>query len=204
VWLRLGLWGRSLLLGRRTRIRLTDRTQELSVRRDDEPEVRLERAPQVLQHELVGRIADGDDQLTAFVAKRERDLAPRGFLGQRLQSLVLGVVGAHLDEREPLLTGEHTAEISFVQPATIDQHLSEALARAHAFLKRLLELMLGQKAGTEDQRAERHVDHRRGRIHVRVGGRHRRGRRRSLLLGCGIGCRRGLRLVGEEAVHWFW
>ena len=128
--------------------------------RDDELEVRLELSAQALEHDLVGRIPDGDNELTVLVEQRKRDLAPSVVLGKRIKCLGLDVAHVDVDERKSLLPGQHPAEISLVEPTALEQHLAEALAGAHAFLERALELLLAEEPGAEDQRAERHVDHR--------------------------------------------
>ena len=128
--------------------------------RDNELKVRLELAAQALEDDLVGRIPDGDHELTVLVEQRKRNLAPSVVLGERSECLRLDVAHVDVDEREPLLPGQHPAKISLVEPPALEQHLAEALAGAHAFLERTLELLLAEEAGAEDQRAERHVDHR--------------------------------------------
>ena len=100
------------------------------------------------------------NELTVLVEQRKRDLAPSVVLGERIRRLGLDVAHVDVDERESLLPGQHPAEISLVEPAALEQHLAEALAGAHAFLERALELLLAEEPGAEDQRAERHVDHR--------------------------------------------
>ena len=146
---------------RGTRVRLVDHLQQLTVGRDDELEVRLELAAQALEHELVGRVADRDHELAVLVEQRKRDLAPSIVLVERLERLGLDVAHGDVDERKAFLPGQHLAEISLVEPAALEQHLAEALAGAHALLERVLELRLAEEPGAEDQRAERHVEHRR-------------------------------------------
>jgi hypothetical protein len=165
-------------------VRLVDHLLKLTVGRDDELEVRLELAAQAFEHDLVGRIPDGDHELTVLVEQRKRDLAPSVVLGERSERLGLDVAHIDIDEREPFLPSQHPAKISFVEPTALEQHLAEALAGAHAFLKRTLELLLTEEPGAEDQRAERHVDHRRvGRGHGS---------------GSGTGCRRRLLRLGKR------
>ncbi len=129
--------------------------------RDDELEVRLELTAQALEHELVGRVANRDHELAVLVEERKRDLAPGIVLVERLERLGLDIAHGDVDEREALLPGQHLAEISLVEPAALEQHLAEALAGAHALLERVLELRLAEEPCAEDQRAERHVEHRR-------------------------------------------
>jgi hypothetical protein len=142
-------------------IGLVDHLPKLSVRSNDELELRLELAAQALEHELVGRIADCDHELAVLVEERKRDLAPSVLLVERLEGVRLRIGHAHVDEGEPLLAGEHAAKISLVEPAALEQHLAEALAGAHTFLERILELLLTEEPCPKDQRAERHVAHRR-------------------------------------------
>ncbi len=193
------------------------------MRCDDELRLGAEQSAQVLDRELVRRIGDRDDELAVVVAKRQRDLAAGVLCGQRLQRLRLGVRGCDLDVRQVLLAGEHAAQILLRDPSALEQNLSEAPAGAHHFLQGLLELLLGEQAGADDERSERHVDHRRGRKRGRLDrgrwwsgrgrrlgrrlrgsrvkrrlGRGRRGRWRNLWL------RLRLRLLDEEhAVRWF-
>ena len=177
-------------LGRRNRsgcrsgagVRLVDHLLKLAIRRNDELEVRFELAAQTLERDLVGRIPDGDHELSVLVEQRKRDLAPCIFLGERSERLVLDVAQIDVDERKALLPGQHPAKISLVEPTALEQHLAEALSGAHAFLKRAFELLLAEEPGAEDQRSERHVDHRRvGRGHW-----------------SGSGCRRRLLRLGKR------
>ena len=204
-------------------VRLVDRLEKLSVRCDDEVRLEAEHAAHVLDGELVRRIGDRDDELVVLVAKRQRNLEAGILLRQRPQRVRPGVRGGDLDEREALLAGEHAAQILLRDPTALEQNLSEALAGAHHFLQGLLELLFGEQAGAEDERSERHVDHRRGRKRGRLDrggrrsgrgrglrsrlrgsrdrrrlGRSRRGRWRNLWI------RLRLRLVdGKHLVRWF-
>ena len=204
-------------------VRLVDRLEKLSVRCDDEVRLEAERAAHVLDRELVRRIGDRDDELVVLVAKRQRNLEAGILLRQRAQRVRTGVRGGDLDEREALLAGEHAAQILLRDPTALEQNLSEALAGAHHFLQGLLELLFGEQAGAEDERSERHVDHRRGRKRGRLdrgGRRSGRGRRlRSRLRGSrdrrrlgrsrrgrwrNLWIRLRLRLVdGKHLVRWF-
>ena len=74
-----------------------------------------------------------------------------------------------LHELQALLAREEPAEIVLGDEPALEQHLAEALAALHAVLKRLFELLLGEQALAEDQRAEGHLPH--------VGHRDRRGLR---------------------------
>ncbi len=98
-----------------------------------------------------------------------------------------------LDEAQALLVGEQTTEVALVEQPAFEQHLAQALARADALLERVLELLLGQEAGAEDQRPERNTEV--GDLLGAGSGRDRRGRRgrlRSRLL-----CHRGQRRQGR-------
>ena len=133
------------------------------MRRHDELRLGAERAAQVLDHELVRRVGDRNDQLASLVVQRERDLKARVLLRKRLERVRLRIRGGDLDVRQAFLARKHSAEILLGDPAALDQHLSEALPGAHSFLECILELLFGEQAGAEDQGSERHVDHRRRR-----------------------------------------
>src|SRR5690242_9561693 len=129
--------------------------------RDDELELRLDLAAQALEDDLVRRVADRDHELAVLVEEWKRDLTPRIVVTESLQRVRLHVADCDVHEGEALLAGEHPAEIALVEPAALEQHLAEALAGAHALLERVFELLLAEEPCAEDERAERHVAHRR-------------------------------------------
>ena len=143
------------------------------------------------------------------MAQGQRDLKLGVLLGEHLECRRLHVVRADLDERQALLPGQQLAELPLLKQAALDEDLAEPPPGAHPFPESVFELLLAKQARAEDERAERHVDHRSGRPRsglMSCGGNRRRLRGNGLGLGLCFLSRRRHRVgrIGEErSVRWF-
>ena len=113
---------------------------------------------------------------------------PGVLLGKHLERRRLGVARADLDERQALLPREQPAELALLQQAALDEDLAEPPSGAHPFPESVLELLLAKQARAEDERAERHVDHRSGRPRSGLDESRRKSRDASAATGSGAGC----------------
>ncbi len=129
------------------------------MRGDDQPRLRAEGSPHVLDDELVGGVRDRNDGDSGVEGERESVLHPRNVVGQHPHRLGIHGEGRDLHVRETLLACEQPAEIAVPDQAALGEDLSEPLAGPHALLEGVFELLLGEEACTKDQRAERDVAH---------------------------------------------
>ncbi len=108
---------------------------------------------------LLGRIGDGDDHAPLMAAHRQGTELPRRRVREALGDLGIDRQPGELQVRQALLAGDEPREVALGDQPPLEQDVAEPLAPARRLLQCLLELLRGEQAGPEDERAERHVPH---------------------------------------------
>ena len=132
-------------------IRLADHLVELGPTRDDEAHVLAEGLADVPVEDVVRRVGDRDEREALLESDRQRAEEPRLILAQEPRRLGIDQLGAQADERKPLLAGEETREVLFLQKAALDEDLAEPPTRLHALFEGVFDRFRGQESSAEDQ-----------------------------------------------------
>ena len=132
-------------------IRLADHLVELGPTRDDEAHVLAEGLADVPVEDVVRRVGDRDEREALLEADRQRAEEPRLILAQEPRRLGIDRLGAQADERKPLLAGQETREVLFLQKAALDEDLAEPPTRLHALFEGVFDRFRGQESSAEDQ-----------------------------------------------------
>ena len=132
-------------------IRLADHLVELGPTRDDEAHVLAEGLADVPVEDVVRRVGDRDEREALLEADRQRAEEPRLILAQEPRRLGIDRLSAQVDERKPLLAGQETREVLFLQKAALDEDLAEPPTRLHALFEGVFDRFRGQESSAEDQ-----------------------------------------------------
>ena len=147
-------------------VELLDRLLEVGRIGDGELDVVAERKAQVVGAADVGRVGDGDEQQVARQESDRHGLVAEGeLLLEECGRVAVGLGLGEVDVLEAELVGERLREIGAGDPAVPDCDLAEAPSGQALLLEGLLDLVHGQQAAVDQQRAEM-LPGQLGRFHV--------------------------------------
>ena len=132
-------------------IRLADHLVELGPTRDDEAHVLAEGLADVPVEDVVRRVGDRDEREALLESDRQRAEEPRLILAQEPRRLGIDRLSAQADERKPLLAGQETREVLFLEKAALDEDLAQPPTRLHALFEGVFDRFRGQESSAEDQ-----------------------------------------------------
>ena len=132
-----------------------ERAREVEGRDDDEADLKPQREPEVVGGHHVGRVGDRDDHGSVLVqSDRQRGEASRDVLGQEARRGGDEVEAAQLEELEAVLLGEGLCDRRGGRDVVAEQDLAEPAALGLLLGERGRELLGGDDAVAQEQRAE--------------------------------------------------
>ena len=132
-----------------------ERAREVGGRDDDEADLKPQREPEVVGGHHVGRVGDRDDHGSVLVqGDRQRGEASRDVLGQEARRGGDEVEAGQLEELEAVLLGEGLCDRRGGRDVVAEQDLAEPAALGLLLGERGRELLGGDDAVAQEQRAE--------------------------------------------------
>ena len=148
-------------------MQLADRVVELSRLGDGELDVVAEHTAQLLRLAGLGRVGDRDEQQVVSEETHRQRLVPEGkLLLEQPRSIVIRRDLGQVHVLEPELVGERLCQVGARDPTVPDRDLTETAAGQVLLLKGLLELLEGEQAAVDQQRAEAVMPRDADRFHI--------------------------------------
>ena len=137
------------------RVRVHDRLFDLGGGRDDHAHRRAHRVEQPREQVGAQRIRGGDVDAVAVAAHRNRSQLPCELFAQEIRELGVELGAGEVDRLEAGLFGERAGELALGDEPELDEHVAESLAARALRGQCFAELILGEDAAPDEQRAER-------------------------------------------------